>query len=155
MLMPRRLESHLDVKHIPYSMIFHASAGSAQMVASATHLPGKAVAKAIALQAGARQILAVLPASYRINFKKLSAIAGVEVRLLDEEAFSELFPDCERGIISPFGELYGVPVYLDEALAEDPEIILSAGTHCDCVRMGSVDFVQLAEPQICSFAEKC
>ena len=154
MLMPRRLESHLDVKHIPYSMIFHAPADSAQMAASAMHLPGKAVAKAIALRAGTREILAVLPASHRINFEKLSAIAGAEVRLLDEETFSELFPDCERGVISPFGELYGVPVYLDEALAEDPEIVLSAGTHCDCVRMGSVDFVQLAEPQICSFAEQ-
>ena len=155
MLMPRRLESHLDVKHIPYSMIFHAPADSAQMVASAMHVPGKSVAKAIALHAGTREILAVLPASYRINFKKLSAIAGAEVRLLDEETFSDLFPDCERGVISPFGELYGVPVYLDEALAEDPEIILSAGTHSDCVRMGSVDFVQLAEPEICSFAEQC
>ena len=155
MLMPRRLESHLEVKHIPYSMIFHAPADSAQMAASAMHLPGKAVAKAIALRAGARDILAVLPASHRIDFQKLSAIVGAEVRLMEEEAFSELFPDCERGVISPFGELYGVPVYLDEALAEDPEIILSAGTHYDCVRMGSVDFVQLAEPHICSFAEKC
>lgn len=155
MLMPRRLESHLDLKHVPYSMILHAPADSAQMAASAMHLPGRAVAKAIALQAGSREILAVLPASFRINFKKLTAIAGAEVRLMDEETFSELFPDCERGVISPFGELYGVPVYLDEALAEDPEIILSAGTHSDCVRMGSVDFVQLAEPQICSFAEKC
>jgi Ala-tRNA(Pro) deacylase len=97
----------------------------------------------------------VLPACHRINFKKLSVIAGADVRLLDEDAFSELFPDCERGIISPFGDLYGVQVYLDEALAGDPEIILSVGTHCDCVRMGSVDFVHLAEPQICSFAEKC
>lgn len=154
MLMPRRLESHLDVKRIPYSMIFHAPADSAQMAASAMHLSGKAVAKAIALRAGAREILAVLPASHRINFEKLSAIVGTEVRLMDEDAFSELFPDCERGVISPFGELYGVPVYLDEALAEDPEIILSAGTYCDCVRMGSVEFVHLAEPQICSFAEK-
>ena len=155
MLMPRRLESHLEVKHIPYSMIFHAPADSAQMAASAMHLPGKTVAKAIALRAGEHEILAVLPASHRINFEKLSAIAGAEVRLLDEETFSELFPDCERGVISPFGELYGVPVYLEEALAEDPEIILGAGTHSDCVRIGSVDFVHLAEPKICSFAEKC
>jgi Ala-tRNA(Pro) deacylase len=152
--MPRRLESYLNVKHIPYSMIFHAPADSAQMAASAMHAPGKSVAKAVALQAGNRQILAVLPASYRINFAKLSAIAGAEVRLMNEEAFSELFPDCERGVISPFGELYGVPVYLDEALAEDPEIILSAGTRSDCVCMGNVDFQHLAEPHVCSFAEK-
>ncbi|HTT33015.1 MAG TPA: YbaK/EbsC family protein [Methylomirabilota bacterium] len=154
MLMPRRLESHLNAKHIQFSMIYHAPTDSAQMAASAMHLPGKEVAKAVALQAGDREILAVLPASYRINFEKLSAIAGAEVRLMDEEAYSELFPDCERGVIPAFGELYGVPVYLDEALAEDPEIILSAGTYHDSVRMGNVDFVHLAEPLVCSFAEK-
>jgi Ala-tRNA(Pro) deacylase len=154
MLMPRRLESHLEVKRIPYAMLFHTPTGSAQMAASAMHVPGKEVAKAVALKAGHRDVLAVLPASYRINFAKLSAIIGAEVKLMDEESFSELFSDCERGVISPFGELYGVPVYLDEALTEDPEIILSAGTHSDCVRMANVDFVHLAEPQVCSFAEK-
>ena len=153
MLMPRRLESHLKVKHIPYSMIFNAPTDSAHMAAFAMHLPGKEVAKTVALRAGDRDILAVLPASFRINFEKLSAIVGASVRLMDEETFSELFPDCERGVIPPFGELYGVPVYLDEKLAEDPEIILSAGTHCDCVRMGNVDFVQLDKPRVCSFDE--
>jgi len=154
MLMPQRLESHLNVKHVPYLLIYHSPTESAQEAASAMHLPGKEVAKAVALQAGIRPILAVLPASYRINFQKLSAILGTKVELMDEEQFSELFPDCERGVIPAFGELYGVPVYLDEALAEDPEIILSAGTHSDNVRLGNVDFVHLAEPQICSFAEK-
>jgi len=154
MLMPQRLESHLNAKHVRFSMIFHPPTDSAQMSAAAMHLPGKEVAKAVALQAGKREILAVLPASYRINFEKLSAITGANVRLMDEERYSELFPDCERGVIPAFGELYGVPVYLDEALAEDPEIILSAGTYHDSVLMGNVDFVHLAEPQVCSFAEK-
>jgi len=154
MLMPQRLESHLNAKHVRFSMIFHPPTDSAQMSAAAMHLPGKEVAKAVALQAGNREILAVLPASYRINFEKLSAITGADVRLMDEERYSELFPDCERGVIPAFGELYGVPVYLDEALAEDPEIILSAGTYHDSVLMGNVDFVHLAEPQVCSFAEK-
>jgi Ala-tRNA(Pro) deacylase len=154
MLMPRRLESHLKVKHTPYSVIFHAPTNSAQMAALAMHLPGKEVAKTVALRAGDRDILAVLPASFRVNFEKLCAIVGASVRLMDEETFSELFPDCERGVIPPFGELYGVPVYLDEALAEDPGIILSAGTDCDCLRMGNVDFLHLAEPRVCTFAEK-
>jgi Ala-tRNA(Pro) deacylase len=135
-------------------MIFHPPTSSAQVSAATMHLPGKDVAKAVALQAGDREILAVLPASYRINFEKLSAVVGANVQLMDEEKFSEIFPDCERGVIPAFGELYGIPVYLDEALAEDPEIVLSAGTLSDSVRMGNMDYKQLAEPCICSFAEK-
>ena len=56
-------------------------------------------------------------------------------------------------MIPPFGELYGVPVDLDVALAEDAEIIPRAGTRSDCVSMGNVDFLQLAEPGVCCFAE--
>jgi len=97
MLMPRGLESHLKVKHIPYSVIFHAPTNGAQMAALAMHLPGREVAKTVALRAGDRDIPEVLPASFRVNFEKLSAIVGASVRLMDEETISELFPDCERG----------------------------------------------------------
>lgn len=29
--------------------------------------------------------------------------------VMDEETYSEVFPDCERGVIPPCGELYGFP----------------------------------------------
>src|SRR2546429_4803662 len=96
MLMPRRLESNLNVKHVPYSMIFRAPTNRAQMAARAMHLPGKEVAKAVALEAGDRKLLAVLPASYRINFQKLSAVVGAKVQLMDEDTFTELFPEIGR-----------------------------------------------------------
>jgi len=76
------------------------------------------------------------------------------VELVDERECHKLFPDCQPGSVPPFGELYGLPVYLDEALAEDPEIIFSAGTLSDGIRMGNADFVHLVKPRICSFAEE-
>jgi len=154
MLMPERLESHLNQNHIAYSLILHSPTRSAQFAASVMHLPGKGVAKSVALRAGKKIILVVLPASYHINLEKLSAIAGAKVRLLEMDKCDELFPDCETGAIPPFGELYGVPVYLDEALAEDVEIVFSAGTLSESVRIGNADFVRLVNPRVCSFAEK-
>jgi len=73
---------------------------------------------------------------------------------LEPEKCNETFPDCEAGAIPPFGELYGVPVYLDEALAEDAEIVLATGTLSESLRMGNGDFIRLVKPKICSFAEK-
>ena len=154
MLMRKRLESHLDQNQIPYSLILHRPTFSAQVAASLMHVPGKEVAKAVALRAGEKVLLAILPASYHVNFDRLSAIAGDRVQLLEPEKCNETFPDCEAGAIPPFGELYGVPVYLDEALAEDSEIVLSAGTLSESLRMGNGDFIRLVKPQICSFAEK-
>jgi prolyl-tRNA editing enzyme YbaK/EbsC (Cys-tRNA(Pro) deacylase) len=62
--------------------------------------------------------------------------------------------DCQPDAVPPFGELYGLPVYLEETLADAPEIIFSAGTLSDGIRMGNADFVHLVKPRICSFAER-
>jgi len=106
------------------------------------------------LRSGEQVLLAVLPASYHVNLRSLGKVIGSPVELLDERECYKLFPDCQPGAVPPFGELYGLPVYLDEALAEDPEIIFSAGTLSDAIRMGNADFVHLVKPRICSFAEK-
>ena len=118
------------------------------------HAPGKEVAKTVVLRGGESNLLAVLPASYRINLKNLSTLVGAPVGLLEEKECNILFSDCEPGAVPPFGELYRLPVYLDEALAEGPEILFSVGTHSDAIRMANADFVRLVKPQVGSFAEQ-
>lgn len=154
MLMPERLESHLEQNHVPYFLVVHVPVHSAQVAASIMHVAGKEVAKTVALCAGGQTILALLPASFHINIHKLSAIVGENVELMPEQKCSEEFPDCEAGAIPPFGELYGVSVYMDQVLANDPEIVFGAGTLSESVRISAADFVRLAKPKICSFAEK-
>ena len=90
------------------------------------HYRGKEVAKTIALRAGHKSLLAVLPASHRINRERLSALVGDKVHMLDERKCAGLFPDCEAGAVPPFGELYGLPVFMDQALVENSEIVFCA-----------------------------
>jgi Ala-tRNA(Pro) deacylase len=154
MAIPARLKAHFEQTHTAYFPVTHAPARSAQYAASLLHVPGKELAKTVALRAGDKALLAVLPASYHINLDKLASVVGVGVKLMKEEECLRLFPDCQPGAIPPFGELYGLPVYLDRSLVEDPEIIFNAGTLSNGVRMGNTDFVHLAKPRICSFAER-
>jgi len=153
MTMPARLKSHLDQSKISYSQISHIPTYTAQGAASVMHVPGKEVAKTVVVRAGEKTLLAVLSASFHVNLNKLASIVGCDVRLATESECYASFPDCEPGAVPPFGELYGLPVYMDEALADDPEIIFSVGTHSDAIRMGNADFVHLAKPQICSFVD--
>lgn len=152
-MMPARLKTILDHEHVAYSTVLHVPTYSAQYAASVMHVPGKEVAKTVVLRSGKNVLLAVLPASYQISLEKLSAVVGSRVQLAEERECSRLFPDCEPGVFPPFGELYGLPVYLDKALTEDPEIILSAGTRSEAIRMSNADFVRLVKPKIRSFAE--
>jgi len=56
--------------------------------------------------------------------------------------------------MSPLGSLYNLPVYVDESLAADETIVFNAGTHHDAIRIRYDDFVRLAKPKVCSFAQK-
>jgi len=154
MTMSAQLKSHLEQMHISYFSIHHAPARSAQYAASLLHITGRQVAKTVVLRTGKNILLAVLPASYHVNPKKLAEFIGAPVELVPEQECGRLFPDCQPGAVPPFGELYGLPVYLDASLADDPEIVFSAGTLSDSISLGNADFVHLAKPRVCSFADK-
>ena len=76
---------------------------------------------------------------------------GGKESYLEEGEFAPLFPDCEPGAEPPFGNLYGVPVVVDRALAQQPEIVLRAGNHEHVIRMRFADFRRLESPRIAEF----
>jgi Ala-tRNA(Pro) deacylase len=96
-----------------------------------------------------------LPAPYQVDLEKASKMLGAqEARLAQEEEFEGAFPDCEVGAMPPFGNLYGLPVYVEEALAEDETIFFRAGTHTDTMSVGYADFERLVEPTVAEFARR-
>jgi Ala-tRNA(Pro) deacylase len=117
-------------------------------------ISGKELAKTVVLWAGEEMILAVLPAPNHARLDKLAAELGKPVRLATEQEFTSVFPDCEPGAMPPFGSLYNLAVYADESLAADEAIVFNAGTHRDAIRIRYDDFVRLAKPKVCSFAQK-
>jgi len=106
----------------------------------------------VVVKAGSQYCLAALPASRRLSLEKLGNVLGSPVQLATESEFSSLFPDCDLGAMPPLGEIYNLPVYVDESLAAGQEIIFNAGTHQDAIRMKFTDFARLAQPMVCSFA---
>ncbi len=149
-----RLKTLLDENQISYSVMTHTTAYTAQGAAATMQISGKELAKTVVLRAGDETILAVLPAPRHARLEKLQALLGKPVRLATEQEFGSFFPDCELGAMPPFGSLYHLPVYVDDALAADEEIVFNAGTHRDAIRMRYADFARLAKPTICSFTQK-
>ena len=148
-----RLKEYLDQEKVPYQHDVHRTAYTAQEVAAEEHVPGKMVAKTVVVRVDDRFALAVLPASLRVDLSALKAsLSAKEVRLAPEFEFTGLFSDCDVGAMSPFGNLYGLPVYVEESLTKDPEIVFNAGTHQDTIRMPYADFARLVQPQVIVFA---
>jgi Ala-tRNA(Pro) deacylase len=148
-----RLESYLREDQAPFETHHHPTAFTAQEVAASEHTPGKMVVKVVMVLADGELAMLAMPAPYQADLERVAEVLGAsEVRLAHEEEFAPAFPDCEVGAMPPFGNLYGLPVYLDEALAEDETIVVQAGTHSDTIRLKYADFERLVRPTVARFA---
>jgi len=144
-----RLENYLSVNGVAYAPERHRRAYTAQQVAAIEHVPGGQFAKVVMLIVDGRPLMAVLPATRVLHLDQVAQLLGAhEVRLACESEFGPLFPDCEVGAMSPFGNLYCVPVYVDEPLAGNEEIVIQAGTHDETMRLRYFDFARLAQPVV-------
>jgi Ala-tRNA(Pro) deacylase len=155
MSIPKKLENYLFAEHVPYRHLTHRQAYSAQEVAAAQHVPGRMMAKAVMLKSDGDFVMAVLPANRKIDLTDLRAQTGLpNIDLANEWEFAWMFPDCEVGAMSPFGNLYGIPVYVDASLATQSEIAFNAGTHVDVIRMKYQDFERLVRPTVIRAGKK-
>ncbi len=75
-------------------------------------------------------------------------LGAKKVQLATEGEFRKLFADCELGAMPPFGNLYGMPVYVAEVLTEDEEIAFNAGSHIELMRLPYRDFERLVQPRL-------
>ena len=111
------------------------------------------MAKTVIVRINNKEAMAVLPASYKIDFEALMEVTGSDkVSLAGEEEFKYMFPDCEIGAMPPFGNLYDLEVYVAQTLAEDEEIAFNAGTHSELIRMSYKDFEALVKPKVLKFS---
>ena len=144
-----RLRRYLDGEHALYTVQEHAEAYTSQEIAALEHVAGRRMAKVVMVLADTDLFMLVLPATERVDIASLERVLGRSgVRLAHEEEFAQAFPDCDAGAMPPFGNLYGVPVFVDRDLAQDEHIVFQAGTHRHTMEMSWADFERLVEPAI-------
>jgi Ala-tRNA(Pro) deacylase len=149
----QKLREFLDQNSVKYVSISHSPAYTAQEIAASAHIPGQELAKTVMVKLDGDMAMAVLPASFRVDLDQLRAAAGADVvELATEEEFKGLFPGCEPGAMPPFGNLWDMPVYACETLADDVEIAFNAGSHTELVRLPFDDFARLVDPKVTRFS---
>jgi len=148
-----KVRAFLDDHKVKYVVISHSKAYTAQGIAAIAHISGKDLAKTVIVKLDGDLAMAVLPASYQVDLEALRRHTGVrEAELATENEFKRHFPDCETGAMPPFGNLYGIPVYVDGSLTEDNEIAFNAGSHYELIKMAYADFEHLVKPEVMEFS---
>jgi Ala-tRNA(Pro) deacylase len=142
-----RLIDFLDKEHVKYVTIGHSPAFTAQEIAALAHIPGKELAKTVIVKVDNELAMVVLPASEMVRLDHLRESLGTEfVELAEEDEFKGAFPDCETGAMPPFGNLYGMKVFVDQSLREDDEIAFNAGSHEELIRLPYAEYERLVHP---------
>lgn len=142
-----QLVRYIEAEGVAYRLHKHRPTYTAQEEAQAEHVPGRRVAKVVMALADSRLLMLALPADRRVDQARLPELVGSEnVRLAHEYEFTQVFGVCEVGAMPALGNLYGVPVYLEEALASAPEITFPAGTHTESLTLAYADYERLARP---------
>jgi Ala-tRNA(Pro) deacylase len=143
----------LDEKQVPYTLSIHEQAYRASEVAAAEHVRAAELAKTIVFCGDDCFAMAVLPADRKIGLAELASSLGLkEVRLATEPELANLFPEAEVGAMPPLGNLFNLPVYVDQRLAKEKYIVFNAGTHRNAIHMKFTDFRRLTHPLMTEFA---
>lgn len=148
-----RLDEFLSEQHVPYRRLPHRPVYTANRVAQVLHVPGKDMAKSVLVRTRQGYMVAVLPATHRIDLDQMrQEWNDPDLNLASEEEMENLFPDCERGALPPFGSLYQLPTVIDECLSKDETIVFEGQNHEEAIQMAYWDFVEAENPRVGHFA---
>lgn len=149
MAVASKVTQFLDEQGMGYEVVSHQETFSSSEEARTVGVIASHVAKTLVIRTRDAEALAVLPASERLDIHKLRDVLGdSHARLATEEEMGIEFTEYELGAVPPLGELFGVPVLLDERLERAEEIIFAGGTHRDSVKMSGQDFLKLTRPNV-------
>jgi len=138
-----KLSDYLKANEVQYEVVNHSHSGNSLQTARASNVPARCLAKAVVLEDATHAVMAVLPASRRLELRELQASNGRALRLATETELKYLFSDCEPGAVPPVGAVYGIETIWDDSLMEQPETYFEAGDHETLVHMKTRDFIGL------------
>ena len=135
--------------HVKYASLLHSPAFTSQEIAAAAHISGKQLAKIVIVKIDGKLAMVVVPANDQVNMSKLKSVTGAKgVDLAVESEFKDKFPGCEVGAMPPFGNLYGLPVFISSRLTLQDHILFNAGSHSELMEMSWHDLQELVHPEV-------
>ena len=145
MSIPYTVTTCLHNHDVDFDVISHSLTSSSQRTAEASHISGELLAKAVVLADGENFVMAVIPATHRLESSSVSNLLHKSVEMVSELDFSMVFRDCQVGAIPPMGFAYGMKTIVDDSLRERSELYLECGDHQHLLHVTKDGFLKLTE----------
>jgi len=137
------VRDYLDEAGVSYDLVHHAYSPNSRRAAAAAEVPADQLAKPVLLRHERGFVMAIVPASRRVELPKLAERLGRRLNLATERDVCDVFSDCHRGAVPAVGQAYGVEVIWDDCLAACADVYFEAGDHTDLVHMSGREFTFL------------
>lgn len=137
------VQKHLSRERVSYDLIEHDRTLDSTHAAQAAHVPGARLAKGTVLKDEQGFVIAVVPATRKVDLGALHRNFGRPLGLATEHELAGLFGDCEPGAVPPLGAAYGIECVVDDSLMQEPDVYFEAGDHRGLVHVSGTDFRKL------------
>jgi Ala-tRNA(Pro) deacylase len=143
MPMSRRLRWYLDARGVKYEVLPHLRTQTSLQTARQAHIAPERLAKSVLLEDEQGYLMAILPASRRIELGRVERQLGRQMELATEPELVERFDDCQVGAVPALGEAFGIRTLIDDSLLVAEDIYFEAGDHEDVVHVDGDSFREL------------
>ncbi len=144
----------LKGNHSEFESYEHESVKTSEEAAKIRNTPLHEGAKALVMFADNKPIMLTLPADLKVDtnmFKKSFDVRDLRMATPDEV---KKITGVPIGAVPPFGHIFSMPLYMDEAMKENEQIVFNAGLHTKSVRMKEKDFEKVAHPTTGKFSKQ-
>jgi len=143
MAVSAHLRSYLDDHAVRFEPVPHSPTFEMARAAHAAHVSGKNVAKGVMVRTDGEYLVAVLPASRKLDMDSLGRFLGRKVTLASETEAASRLPDCELGAIPPLGGAYGLDMVVDDDMFVDEDVLFEGGDHRTLIAVDPADWRRL------------
>jgi Ala-tRNA(Pro) deacylase len=134
------VQQYLFREHVPFNVIVHAPTWDSAHSAESAHISGHRLAKSVVLEDEDGYVMAVIPASHKLDLQAVREELHRTLNLSNEHTIAKLFKDCEPGAVPPLPGVYGIDSVVDQILTDVPEIYLEGGDHRSLIRLSGEEF---------------
>jgi Ala-tRNA(Pro) deacylase len=143
----------LNKDKIEYEAIEHKPVYTSKEAALVRGTKLEQGAKALVCKTEKGFVQAVISASKEINEQELKKVLGVKnLKLANADEVKEL-TGVSIGAVPPFGNLFGIEMYVDKSVTHNTEIAFNAGMHTHSIKMKSADLVKVTGAKVSEFSK--
>lgn len=153
MAIPKKTKNYLDKKLAKYDEVTHKTVYTAYDAASTLKKELKEIAKSLLVAADKAYVLVIIPAHMKLDLPKLKkTLSAKKVSIPTEQVMVKVFK-VKPGSMTAFGGLHKVEVVVDKSLLKTKDVILSAGSFTDSIRMKAKDFIEMEQAKLASITK--